>query len=87
MEYLQKNIRPYAADVENGGTGKVIIKFYVDVDGTVKDPKVLKDNMGGRCAEAAIAAIKKMPRWKPGMQNGTPLKVYFTLPVTFDFSR
>lgn len=87
MEYLSKNIKPFTSDIENGISGKVIIRFYIDVDGTVKNPEVLKDNIGGRCAEAAIAAIKKMPKWKAGKQNGIPVKVYFTLPVTFDFSR
>lgn len=87
MEYLSKNIKPFSSDVENGISGKVIIRFYIDIDGTVKNPEILKDNIGGRCAEAAIAAIKKMPKWKAGKQNGIPVKVYFTLPVTFNFSR
>lgn len=87
MEYLSKNIKPFSSDIEAGISGKVILRFYVDVDGTVKNPEVLKDNIGGRCAEAAINAIKKMPKWKAGKQNGIPVRVYFTLPVTFNFSR
>ena len=86
MEFLKNNIHPYSTDIETGKIGKVIIRFYVDVDGTVRNPEVIKDGIGGRCGEAAISAIKKMPKWKPGMQNGTPVKVYFTLPVAFDFS-
>ena len=87
IDYLKKNIRPFESDIQNGLSGKVFIKFYVDTDGTVRNPQVIRDNIGGRCAEAAINAIQKMPKWKPGMQNGTAVKVYFTLPVTFDFSR
>lgn len=87
MKYLRDNIHPYSSDIENGGSGKVIIRFYVDTDGTVKNPEVIKDGIGGRCGEAALYAIKKMPKWKPGLQNGTPVKVFFTLPVSFDFSR
>ena len=86
MEFLKNNIHPYSTDIETGKIGKVIIRFYVDVDGTVRNPEVIKDGIGGRCGEAAISAIKKMPKWKPGLQNGTPVKVYFTLPVAFDFS-
>ncbi|MFN8282519.1 MAG: energy transducer TonB [Chitinophagales bacterium] len=86
MKYLRDNIRPYDSDIETGNSGKVTIRFYVDVDGTVRSPEVMKDGIGGRCAEAAIYAIKKMPKWNPGLQNGTPVKVYFTLPVSFDFS-
>ncbi len=87
MKYLRDNIHPHDADIETGASGKVIIRFYIDTDGTVREPEIIKDGIGGRCAEVAISAIKKMPRWKPGMQNGSPVKVYFTLPVAFDFSR
>ena len=87
MDYLKNNIRPFESDKENRLVGKVIIRFYVDTDGTVRNPEVLKDNAGGRCAEAAIAAIKNMPKWNPGMQGNSPVKVYFTIPVSFDFSK
>jgi protein TonB len=85
MAFLKKNIRPYDTDIERGISGKVFIRFYIDKNGFVQNPTVLKDNVGGRCAEAALIAIKKMPRWKPGMQNGVPVNVYYTLPVTFNF--
>ncbi len=87
MEYLRKNIKPFPSDVEAGNSGKVILRFYIDTDGSVKNVEVLKDYIGGRCAEAAINAVKKMPKWKAGKQNDVPVKVYFTLPVTFDFTR
>lgn len=87
MEYLRNNIKPYSSDVERGVSGKVILRFYIDTDGTVKNVEVLKDYVGGRCAEAAINAVKKMPKWKAGRQNDVAVKVYFTLPVSFDFSR
>ena len=86
MKYLRDNIHPYSSDVETGNIGKVVLRFYIDTDGSVRNPEIIKDGIGGRCGEVAISAIKKMPKWKPGMQNGTPVKVYFTLPVTFDFS-
>ena len=76
-----------SASLPLGKLGKICeVGKIVDVDGTVRNPEVIKDGIGGRCGEAAISAIKKMPKWKPGLQNGTPVKVYFTLPVAFDFS-
>ena len=86
IEYLRKNIKPFQSDIENGLSGKVILRFYIDTDGTVRNPEVMKDNAGGRCAEAAINAVKKMPKWNAGKQNGKAVKVYFTLPVTFNFT-
>ena len=83
MKYLSSNIRYPPIANENGLEGKVIVKFYVDKDGTVRDPQVLKDGVGGGCGEEAIRVVKAMPKWTPGLQRGNPVKVYYTLPVTF----
>ncbi len=83
MGFLRKNIMYPSLARENGLEGKVIVKFYVDTDGKVKDPVVLKDGVGGGCADEAIRVVKKMPPWTPGTQRGKPVKVYYTLPVSF----
>lgn len=86
MKYLSKNINYPSIAKENGLEGKVIVKFFVDTDGSVKDPVVLKDGVGGGSAEEAVRVIKKMPKWTPGTQRGKPVRVYYTLPVTFKLS-
>lgn len=83
MKFLQKNIRYPSLARENGLEGKVIVKFYVDTDGTVREPTVLKDGVGGGCGDEAIRVVKAMPKWTPGSQRGKPVKVFYTLPVTF----
>lgn len=83
MKFLQKNIRYPSLARENGLEGKVIVKFYVGTDGSVKDPIVLKDGVGGDADLEAIRVVKAMPKWTPGSQNGKPVNVYYTLPVTF----
>lgn len=83
MKFLQKNIRYPSLARENGLEGKVIVKFFVDTDGTVREPVVLKDGVGGGCGDEAIRVIKSMPKWTPGSQRGKSVKVYYTLPVTF----
>ena len=83
MHFLQKNIRYPIEAAEKGLEGKVIVKFYLDTDGSVKDPVVIKDGVGGGCADEAIRVVKSMPKWTPGFQKGKPVKVYYTLPVTF----
>ena len=65
----------------NNVEGRVFVKFIVDENGNVQNPEVLKD-IGAGCGEAAIEGIKKV-KFKPGMQNGQPVSVYYTLPVTF----
>ncbi|MCB0508624.1 MAG: TonB family protein [Chitinophagales bacterium] len=83
MKFLSKNIKYPSLARENNLEGKVIIKFYVDTDGSVKDPKVLKDGVGGGCADEAVRVVNSMPKWTPGTQRGKKVKVYYILPVTF----
>lgn len=86
FKYLQKNLRYPSLARENGLKGKVIVRFYVDTDGSIKEPTVLKDGVGGGCADEAIRVIKSMPKWVPGIKNAKSVKVYFTLPITFGFN-
>jgi periplasmic protein TonB len=54
--------------------GKVIVQFIINEDGTCSDFKLIK-GIGYGCDEAAVEAFKKMPKWKPGLVNGKPVKV------------
>lgn len=83
LKYLSNNIRYPSLARENGLEGKVVVKFTVDKDGSIKDPIILKDGVGGGCADEAIRVIKSMPKWSPGLQRGNPVKVYYILPVSF----
>ncbi|MBP6659693.1 MAG: energy transducer TonB [Chitinophagales bacterium] len=84
MKFLQRNIQYPSSAIEKNLEGKVIVKVYIDIDGTVKEPVVLKDGVGGEdCAAEAIRVIKAMPKWSPGMQRGAPVKVYYVLPISF----
>lgn len=83
-EYLASHIIMHPADIENGISGRIVVRFYVDTDGSVKDATVIKDNAGGHCADVALAVISKMPKWNPGMQNNVPVKVYYTVPIKFE---
>ena len=82
MKFLSKNLRYPPAARENGIEGRVVLQFVVDESGKISDLQVLRD-IGGGCAEEAERVVRMMPPWKPGKQNGNPVKVYFKLPVTF----
>ena len=87
MEALQKfiedNMQYPRIAAENGIYGKVYITFAIDTDGTVQHPYLLRD-IGGGCGAEAIRIVKSMPKWKPGKQNGKPMRVQYNLPVVFD---
>jgi len=81
-KYLYKNIKYPSIAKENNITGRVTVRFVVNEDGKVSNVEVLK-GIGGGCDEEARRVIANMPSWKPGKQNGRPVKVYYTVPVVF----
>jgi periplasmic protein TonB len=83
--YLQKNYRYPAMAREQGVSGKVIMQFVVERDGSLTDIKVLRD-LGLGTGEEAIRLLKSMPKWKPGIQNGRPVRVAYTLPFSLNLA-
>lgn len=81
-QYLGNNTHYPAMAKENGIEGKVVVQFVVNEDGSISGTKVLR-HVGGGCDDEALRVVSSMPAWKPGMQNGQPVKVYYTLPITF----
>ncbi|HLO69251.1 MAG TPA: TonB family protein [Flavipsychrobacter sp.] len=82
IAYLQKNLQYPSFAKENNIEGRVTVQFVVNEDGSIGNA-IIKKGIGGGCNEEAIRVVMNMPKWKPGMQNGRPVKVYYTLPITF----
>ena len=80
--FLQKTIRYPAVARENGTQGKVIVTFVCERDGSLTDIKVTR-GIGGGCDEEAVRALKQSPKWRPGIQNGRPVRVQYSVPVSF----
>ena len=81
-EYLTGSLHYPEIARQNKTEGKVIVKFVVDEFGRVTDPEVMR-GIGGGCDEEALRVVKNMPAWKPAMDKGKPVKVYFYLPIMF----
>ena len=82
-KYLAQNIKYPQLARDNGITGKVYVTFVVERDGSIANPKVLRD-IGGGCGAEAIRVVKAMPKWTPGKQRGKAVRVQFNLPVNFN---
>ncbi|RYZ95276.1 MAG: energy transducer TonB [Sphingobacteriaceae bacterium] len=80
--YLRDNTKYPALERENNVQGKVFVSFVVEKDGALTDVKVTRGVSSGIDAEA-IRVLKKSPRWKPGIQNGRPVRVQYSVPVAF----
>ena len=81
-QYLAKNIKYPAVDRENNTTGKVILQFVVERDGSLTDIRSLRSPTQSM-ADEAIRVLKGSPKWSPGIQNGRPVRAQFTVPVNF----
>ena len=82
MEYLSKNMKYPPIAEENGIQGRVVCQFVVERDGSITDVKVVR-SVDPALDKEAVRVIKAMPKWTPGKQNGSAVRVKFTLPVTF----
>ena len=82
LEYLAKNIKYPVVAEENGVQGRVIVTFVVERDGSITDVRVVKSVDPSLDKEAA-RVVKSMPKWQPGKQNGSAVRVKYTVPVQF----
>ena len=81
-KYLAENIKYPVLAKEKGTQGRVYVTFVVEKDGSVTDAKVLRGVSEEVDAEA-LRVINAMPKWKPGMQQGVPVRVQYNIPIIF----
>lgn len=81
-QWLSDNIVYPPAASEEGIQGRVVVEFVVGKDGSITNARVVRTRHPALDKEA-LRVIKAMPNWIPGRNNGQPVKVTYTLPVTF----
>jgi len=84
-DFVSKTYQYPAQAQEQGVSGRVLLQFVVEKDGSLTDIKVLRDLKYGT-GDAAVEMLKKAPKWKPGVQNGRPVRVQFTLPLQLNLA-
>ena len=82
MSYLNGNTKYPVVAQENGVQGRVIVSFVVERDGSISDVKVAR-SVDPSLDREAQRVVKSMPRWSPGKQNGSTVRVKYTVPVVF----
>ncbi len=86
MDWVAKNYQYPQAAMEAGVNGQVQISFVVERDGSLTDLKVVRDLKYGT-GEAALKLLQKAPKWTPGIQNGRPVRVAYTLPIRLNLQQ
>ena len=82
VKYLSENIKYPKKAEKKGITGKVYVQFIIDKTGKVVDVVAI-NGIEKSLDKEAIRVIKTMPKWKPAMKNGNPVKVKYTIPISF----
>jgi protein TonB len=86
MTYIGRHINKPELVILFGFKGRIVVGFTVGRSGLVKDVKAF--SAGGLGYEdEVVSAISHSPAWKPGIQNGTPVDVKYTIPFTIDLPR
>jgi protein TonB len=84
-KFLSKNLRYPDMAIDQHIQGKVWVSFIIEADGTLSHFKVER-GVGYGLDEEALRVLKMAPAWKPGIQNGHPVRVQYTIPINFQLS-
>lgn len=82
FKFLQDNVKYPESAMKKNVQGRVIVQFVVEKDGTPTEFNVVRSVDPDLDAEA-LRVMKAMSKWKPGMQKGEPVRVKYTVPVSF----
>lgn len=83
--WVQSKLSYPAIAAENGIQGKVVLTFVIERDGTLTNIQVLS-SPDRSLSEEAEKVLKQSPKWSPGKQRNTPVRVRFNLPVDFQLN-
>lgn len=73
----------FKVPTELKGSGKVVLSFMVEKDGSLSEFKILKD-LGFGTADEVIRVLKLSPKWIPGKENNEAVRVQYSLPVQIE---
>ena len=82
---LQARVEYPEFAIRAGIEGQVVVQFVVDERGNVIDPVVLR-SPNQLLSDAAVEAILAS-QFRPGQQQGRPVRVRYAVPVTFTLTR
>lgn len=64
-----------------GLEGRVFVSFFVDEQGNVESPEVVR-GIGGGCDEEALRVVR-LVKFTPGQQKGESVRTRLTIPIQF----
>ena len=86
FQYISKNLRYPKNAAEYNIQGRVIVKFIITETGKIENIRVTK-NLHYECDLEAYRVVNSMPDWIPAMIDGKPVKVEYTIPISFKLGK
>jgi len=84
MKFLRENLEFPELAKKNNVSSKVSLEFIIEKDGSLSNVKVLKcTELGYGFESESLRVLNIMPPWKPGKQNGYPVRTRFIIPITY----
>lgn len=85
FRWLSEHIQYPEEAFKNGIKGRVVATFYVERDGSVTNIEIIR-SVHPLLDNETIRVLGAMPKWIPGTQNGEPVRVKYTVPLTYNFT-
>jgi len=82
VEFMNRHIVYPAKARDKGITGKVVASFIIRKDGSIDTIEIIQ-SPDENLSNEVVRFVKRMPKWKPGLQKGIPVDVRVTFPVVF----
>ena len=83
IDFLSKNLEYPESASENQTGGRVVIQVIISETGIISDAKVIGERNDPRLEAEAIRLVNLMPRWKPGENDGKPVKCIWKILISF----
>ncbi len=78
--FIEKHLTRPQKFIQSDMTGKIIIGFYIETDGSTSNVKIIR-GLNNEWDNEAVKVVKSMPKWKPGEENGTLVRSGMALPI------
>ena len=80
--WVQSKVRFPQIAQENNISGRVLLQFVIEKDGSLTNIQVLQ-TPDSSLSDEAIRVLKTSPKWTPGKQRNQTVRVKYTLPIDF----
>lgn len=83
QKHIKKNFRYPDRAIQDNLQGRVSVQFIIEKDGSITVTNVRGPKGGELLEKEGVRNINKLPKLKPGMQRGKPVKVRYAVPINF----